>query len=232
MLGPLDIPVPPANLRGRVGDPSRRKYLRIGPRICQNLINHVGRYANVKDFQRVLEWGCGCGRISRAMVKTLPEVEFYGCDIDPDAIAWLQNAFTGSSFIVIDPMPPTLYEDGFFDFVYGISVFTHLDEATQFKWLAELKRITSRSGIITVTVHSGSGSKESGLHKELRTKGFAERSGDRWILFNHFLDSDYYRLTKHSKDYVMREWSKYFDILDYVEGGIGRQDLVIMRHHT
>ena len=231
MLEAPDLPIPPANLRGRVGDPSRPRFLRVGPGHRDRLLSHVGRYADIKAFKRVLEWGCGCGRISRAMLKIFPEGSFYGCDIDPDAIAWLQKAFTGSSFETIDPYPPTPYKDGFFDFIYGISVFTHLDEPTQFKWLEELKRITSRSGTVVVTVHSGGGSKESYMHNQLRTKGIADRSGDRWLLFNHFLDSSYYRLTMHSKDYVMNEWSRYFDILDYVEKGIGRQDIVIMRHH-
>ena len=226
------MPIPPASLRGRVGDPSRARFLRVGPSHRNRIFSHVGRYADVKDFQRVLEWGCGCGRISRAMLEDIPAGSFYGCDIDPDSITWLQKTFTDSSFETINPYPPTPYEDGFFDFIYGISVFTHLDEATQFKWLEELKRITSKSGIVLVTVHSGGGSKESAMHNRLSTQGFADRSGDRWILFNHFLDSEYYRLTMHSKDYVMREWSRYFDILEYIEKGIGRQDIVIMRHRS
>jgi ubiquinone/menaquinone biosynthesis C-methylase UbiE len=231
MLGPMDLPVPPAQLRGRVGNPSRIAHTQIGPKIRDRLLNHVARYAEPKKFQRVMEWGCGCGRISRAMLKVIPEDRFYGCDIDPDAISWMKNTFVGSSFITIDPMPPTPYEEGYFDFIYGISVFTHLDEEIQFKWLTELRRIINRSGIVAVTVHAGDESMKSKILKQLESRGFVDWRGDRWILFNHFLDNNYYRLTKHSKDYVMREWSQYFDILGYIERGIGRQDLIIMRPH-
>jgi len=44
-------------------------------------------------------------------------------------------------------MPPMSYEDNMFDFVYSISIFTHLPEDMQFAWLQELQRITKPGGI-------------------------------------------------------------------------------------
>jgi hypothetical protein len=141
----------------------------------------------------------------------------------------MRKTFEGSSFTVIKPFPPAPYEDGYFDFVYGISVFTHLDEDAQFKWLAELARITRRDGIVAVTVHSGDDMTDPVLRAGLMEKGFADRDGDKAILFNRFLQQGYYRLTKHSREYVMREWARYFEILEYVQHGVGRQDLIILR---
>jgi hypothetical protein len=40
----------------------------------------------------------------------------------------------------------------------------------------------------------------------------------------------YYRGTYQSKDYTIREWSKYFEILEYIERGTANiQDLILMR---
>lgn len=228
-VGAHDPPIPPARLRIRIGNANRKAYLVTGPRIGTRLIKHVGKYRNIDNFERVLDWGCGCGRIARYMMQSVPESRFYGCDIDPDAISWMQKTYPKSSFTKINPYPPTPYEDSFFDFIYGISIFTHLDETLQFMWLAELKRITRENGIVAVTVHGGDPSSDPMLQKILQSKGFADKVGDRSIFFSHFLKKDYYRLTKHRKEYVMREWTKYFDILEFIEKGIARQDLVIMR---
>jgi trans-aconitate methyltransferase len=221
-------PVPPARLRIRIGSANPDNYLASGPRLYKRLKKHVSKYASIEDFDKVLDWGCGCGRITRYMLDSVPATRLYGCDIDPDAISWMQNAFPGSSFTHINPYPPTPYADGFFDFIYGISVFTHLNEDLQFKWLAELRRVTRIDGILAMSVH-GDTSTDPRLQETLDAKGFADREGDRSIFFKHFLAAGYYRLTKHNKEYVMCEWTKYFDILEIIDKGIGRQDLVIMR---
>jgi trans-aconitate methyltransferase len=222
-------PIPPVKLRIRIGNASRKNYLAIGKRVSIKLIKHVGKYAIIENFEHVLDWGCGSGRVARYVRQNVSSARFYGCDIDPDAIAWVQNAFPDLSFTNINPNPPTTYKNSFFDFIYGISVFTHLNEHNQFLWLDELRRITRINGIVAVTVHGGNPTDNPKILESLQSKGFSDIEGDRSIFFSHFLQDDYYRLTKHSKEYVMREWTKYFDILEFFENGIGRQDLVIMK---
>ena len=55
---------------------------------------------------------------------------------------------------MIDSQPPTKFEDGAFDAILAISVFTHLDQDLQNAWLAELKRIARPGGIVLASVHS------------------------------------------------------------------------------
>ena len=41
---------------------------------------------------------------------------------------------------------------------------------------------------------------------------------------------DFYQTAFHTKEYVYDQWSKYFEIVDYVERGIGSyQDAVVLR---
>lgn len=49
--------------------------------------------------------------------------------------------------------PPLRYADGTFDFIYCLSVFTHLSEAMHHAWLAELLRVLKPGGCILLTLH-------------------------------------------------------------------------------
>ena len=58
----------------------------------------------------------------------------------------------GSPFEVTSPVPPLPFSDGFFELVYGHSVFTHLGKQDQHAWLLELVRVTQPGGYCLVTV--------------------------------------------------------------------------------
>jgi SAM-dependent methyltransferase len=224
-------PLPSLVLRERVhGTPARDvDFLQIGWRIYWDLRRDLDRYGSVEDFGRILDWGCGCGRVSRHFMNAVPGSCFFGCDIDSEAIDWMERAYPSSRFDAIRPLPPTPYQNEFFDLVYGISIFTHLDEATQFRWLDELRRIITKDGVVAVSIHD-----ESMCPTELlplvKAKGFFDEQSGQSADFAPFSDKDYYRTTYHSKAYVMDRWSNGFEILEYVEGGIAsHQSLVLMR---
>ena len=43
-------------------------------------------------------------------------------------------------------MPPLPFDNEFFDFIFSISVLTHIPEDMQFAWLAELNRVLKVGG--------------------------------------------------------------------------------------
>ena len=221
--------LPPAGLRIRVGEPRRERYLGNGAKLCSLLLSHLNKYRCIDEFQKILDWGCGCGRVTRHMLCHVSACNLYGCDIDQDAISWMNKNFPEPLFTSILPYPPTGYEENYFDLIYGISVFTHLDEELQFKWLNELRRICNPDGLVAVSVHGGVSRKRPELARKLEENGVADMKGNKKFLFKHLENQDYYRETKHSREYILREWSRYFYIIDFVENGLGRQDLVIMR---
>ena len=65
-------------------------FLESGYSICDDLdavLKVAGR--DLSSFSRLLDYGCGSGRTTRALKTRYPAAEVHGTDIDPEAIAWL-----------------------------------------------------------------------------------------------------------------------------------------------
>jgi 2-polyprenyl-3-methyl-5-hydroxy-6-metoxy-1,4-benzoquinol methylase len=143
---------------GRVGETG---YLFTGASCYDNLKEvAVAAGSPLDTSKRNLDWGCGCGRISRYFVQeSYPE--FFGADIDPVNISWMQEHF-GDKFVLVSSEPPTSFQECYFDAVFGHSVFTHLKEDAQFSWLKELHRICRVGARIYVTVSAANGLRLTG----------------------------------------------------------------------
>lgn len=104
---------------------------------------------------KVLDWGCGPGRLIRHMPKLLGSRNplIYGCDYNHKTIDWCRSTLKTIHFEKNQLTPPLPFETQLFDVVYGLSVFTHLSEAMHFEWIQELKRILKPGGILILTTH-------------------------------------------------------------------------------
>jgi ubiquinone/menaquinone biosynthesis C-methylase UbiE len=127
-------------------------------------------------------------------------------------------------------MPPLTFGDEHFDFVYSISVFTHLPEEMQFAWLEELRRVTRRGGYLILTTHGqelvGAFSKE--VKKRFRAAGFYYLVGAGTEGLPEFYQTSY-----HTEDYIYRQWGRFFDIIKILKKGIANhQDLVVCRRRN
>jgi SAM-dependent methyltransferase len=221
------LPLPPARLRRRVGiDGSRGHFLAIGRGAARDIAAAVGAAGLAPGaLARWLDFGCGCGRVARHL-SALDGVRISGVDIDEEAIAWCSAHLGRGSFSTIAPTPPTPFADASFDLVYSVSVFTHLDEAAQFAWLAELCRILRPGGLLVVSTHApdlvyNRPDLTAAQHIDLRDRGFtfATTRGP----FND--DSAF-----HSRAYLEREWTKYFTLVSHEPQGLnGYQDLSVWR---
>lgn len=224
------LPVPPLELQVHVGQfGTIESILYDGWRIYQDLKRGVEQYRPLTDMQRILDWGCGVGRVTRFMMDDVPASRIFGCDIDEETVAWMKANIPGPTVITIPTMPPTPYADGFFDLIFGISIFTHFDEPTQYAWLAELARITAPDGLVAVTV-LGKPNAHDVAQLVLEQTGFYDERSEQSEVFAPYGGNEYYRHTFHSQAYIERNWSKYFDVLEYREFGMNsHQHLVIMR---
>jgi 2-polyprenyl-3-methyl-5-hydroxy-6-metoxy-1,4-benzoquinol methylase len=102
---------------------------------------------------RILDWGCGPGRIARHFPKLLPNAEIYGTDYNEKYIEWCIEHLKEINFSVNKIDPPINYNDNYFDVVIGLSIFTHLSEKGHIDWINELHRIVKPEGFIFISTH-------------------------------------------------------------------------------
>jgi SAM-dependent methyltransferase len=236
---PVDLP--PPKLREMVaGTDDATWFLESGRRSIDDLqraLASVGR--SLDSFTDVLDFGCGCGRMSRWLVEH-PGLAVTGIDIDAPMIEWCAAHLGGGRFETNDGLPPTKYPDDTFDLVVNHSVFTHLDDVYQDRWLAELSRITRPDGILVL---SFSGDHAFEQHEAditaidpavaARERADLEANG---ILFvsdpvHHDLGfPGFYFATFHKPRYVLEHWQQWLELLAYIpRNNLDFQDAVVMR---
>jgi SAM-dependent methyltransferase len=228
----LESPLPDHGRINRVISGDAMSYRLGGSTLAKRLDAYLAqRFGRpLASFASVLDWGSGAGRVTRHLIR-LCTGQVTGIDIDADNVAWCAGALPGARFLQGPLLPPLPCADGSFDLVITISVFTHLDAATQFLWLAELRRIVRRGGIVLASIHGmaqmalyGAGGQQV---CDTCEQGFVVL-GQNSQLDGFIPDATYYKNVAHSPDYVLREWREYFDVTEIVEGIAAHQDLVVM----
>ena len=185
---------------------------------------------DIANTTSVLDWGCGCGRLTRHLNK-YTEATIYGVDIDPYNLRWCSENVPGATFTIIEPWKPLPFEDASFDFIIGHSVFTHLTEEAQLFWLDELCRVLKPGGAALVTVMSYLALLNDRL-SEHDINNFLQAG---YLDVGHQPDGvdevapGYYRKVYHRPEYIHQNWSFRFDILDILDGYADHQALVICK---
>ncbi len=223
------VPLPPDHLQQRqVGSVWGEAFFTAGRTMFDQLVAAFAEAGQPLDRSaRVLDFGCGCGRVLW-MFRQLPHAgEIWGCDVDPEAIEWnLKNLGDVGRFRCNSAMPPAPFSDGFFDAIYSVSVFTHLPERVQFAWLAELRRLLRPGGVAVVSVHGERyWSADTEVRTEVEARGFAYRTG----VPTEGLPG-YYMVAFHSEAYVRREWAQLFEVVDVKRQYLyGAHDAILLR---
>jgi SAM-dependent methyltransferase len=201
----------------------------------------VGIPRSFADFDRLLDFGCGCGRLLRHLGSIADQLEIHGTDIDAEMIDWLRSHMPFGRFEIAPHEPPLPYADHHFDVVIGHSVFSHLDERRQDLWLAELQRITRPDAVLLLTVEGPStwartcradvsaGEDVGRWHAELESRGILFIENDAWVGSTH---PDYYHSTIHAPWYVFDHWTRFFDVEAYLADGSWSQDLLVLRRRA
>ncbi len=219
---------PPEHLKERVG--GIQNFDAIGVQLASLIVTCVGKYKSMPEAHAILDWGCGCGRVIKEMMKFTPPNRLFGCDIDSEAISWSQKNINGPAFSCVNSYPPTPYRSGTFDVVYGMSVMTHLDEKTQLLWLEELARITRSEAILALSI-VGEGLRRTNmppfLAAEFQRRGFAAFVPNYSGMLAPFSDEHYYKEAYHSLEYIARTWGRFFHVLECFE--TKHQDMVILK---
>ena len=201
-----------------------------GFRCFGDFLEPMCRYHNLHSACHLLDWGCGCGRVTAHFLSVHDGLKVFGCDIDTEAIAWCNEYLPTGSFTAISPWPPTPYKDAAFDLIVSYSVFTHLTREAQNAWLGEVRRVLAPGGLFLASTHgelAASLASSETLTTVLRDGIFDERLDSK---LDGIAPEGYYRSVYQTREYTISEWSKYFEILEYLKPGIGIcHDLVLMR---
>lgn len=102
----------------------------------------------------VLDWGCGPARILRHLPELLPGSSFCGADVNARAIHWCNRHLPGIRFTHVHPFRQLPFEADSFDWVYGISVITHLPTDEVKAVVKELWRLLKPGGWLLLTSQS------------------------------------------------------------------------------
>jgi SAM-dependent methyltransferase len=227
------IAEPPEALRVRVANtPQLVNYHVTGLQMFSQFAAAIGRHADAAAIGTMLDWGCGCGRITSYLVRYSGFDQIHACDIDAESIAFCREHLPGATFRTIIPYPPTSYADGMFDLVTGYSVMTHLTRENQSAWLQELRRIMRPGALCLLTLHGEGAGEFLGpkFLRRLQEEGIDDGTLDPAL--DSIAPAGYYRATYQSREYTLREFSKFFEVLEYLDRGMFFQDLIVLRRKS
>jgi SAM-dependent methyltransferase len=225
--GPPDgMPIPPLKLRAAAWSQNANIYIFLqGERQAQYFLEALASLgANLNDFRAILDFGCGAGRVIRQFYplqkKLIPNAKICGADINPNSIDWCRRKLVFAEFKLSDALPPLLYKDEQFDFIYALSVFTHLTLPQQQLWIVELSRILKPGGYLVVTTHG-----KSFFHTLNRDDQEKFEAGELIVVGEDFagVPSAYGRCNAyHPPGYMERKIAKCFELIRFVPVGAVR----------
>lgn len=129
-------------------------------------------FCNLKPNEKILDIGCGCGRIAIPLTRYLNhEGSYYGFDISKKCVDWdiknISAKYPNFKFERSDIHNKNYnpkgklkaseykfpYGDNFFDLVFLSSIFTHLLPADMENYLSEIARVLKHGGRCFITYY-------------------------------------------------------------------------------
>ena len=149
------VPPPGWIMYDAFGDVDYCAYHNSGKGAARAIANTALPHLGSKRQARILEWGCGPARIVQHIPRDFEALTptVYATDYNRRTIRWCKDAIPNINFDVNELNPPLPFETAAFDFVYCVSVFTHLSENSHYEWLKELRRVLAPGGVAMITMH-------------------------------------------------------------------------------
>jgi SAM-dependent methyltransferase len=101
---------------------------------------------------RVLDFGCGWGRLTRFLARDVEPGRLYGCDPVQEILDVCRNISVPAILGRTDFLPERLPFDEQFDLAFSFSVFTHLSEPAHQSCLRALYETLRPGGVLMLTV--------------------------------------------------------------------------------
>jgi SAM-dependent methyltransferase len=221
------LPIPPARLVYLVANSREISWFLKSGTLGRESILYALRKNGIhpEEFEAILDFGCGCGRIMRHW-QSLQGPQLYGTDYNPDLISWCHKNLNGlAEFKTNNLVPPLDFANEQFDFIYAISIFTHLTEDLQQAWMNELARVLRPGGLLLITVHGVSRLRQLESEDQRRF-----RSGEMVIKEKTAVGSNVCG-AYHPEQYVRNRLAVGFEIVDFIPVGArdADQDVFLLR---
>ena len=184
----------------------------------------------ISEFDSVLEWGCGGGRVTRYLSRMHERLT--AIDTDENRLALCAARLPSVRCLAIDRLEGLPFEAAAFDLVIAPFVAHALDEASQRIWLEELRRITRAGGVVLASIW---GRTLAQLHQDWGPRHLAAHrlglyaQGADPALDATLTHTGHYNGVRHSHDYVLATWDRYFEVIEIVPGMVHAHDLVVLR---
>ena len=202
---------------------------------------------------RLLDVGSGWGRVIRFFLKDIHPNNLYGVDTMQSSVDLCKKLFNSAlNFQIINTMPPTKFNDLWFDLIEGYSVVSHLSRHAGLMWLDEYYRILKPGGILALTVWKSTHfnfitewqrtmelsegyqkmiaqiyTKECIVERKIfDTFGFDYKSYGGGIEGNEEIT---YGEAIMSSAYIKKYWCRYFDFVSYTDTPELAQALVVLQ---
>jgi SAM-dependent methyltransferase len=201
---------------------------------------------SIDPVDSILDFGCGSARVLPHIAALAPEADCAGCDVDRSAIAWAERHRPELRWALSGFEPPLPFGAESFALVYSISVFSHIGEEAQDRWLEEIARVLQPGGVALLSVH-GSYAFDQFRSGRVRSSwsraGAFERGplGPSEFVFEPYRRSIWnrselpgvggeYGLAFHGEGYLRDHWSGVFEISAVLERALTAwQDIVVCR---
>ena len=234
------FPVPPQELWAGTWA-SSAEYLASGKDHSNAMMNILGASGfRFGEKHRILDFGCGAGRIIRCFKPLKEGREIWGVDISTKHILWChQNLCPPFKFITTTTFPHLPFEDNYFDIIYAGSVFTHISELAG-AWLLELRRILRPEGRCYITVrdnHSIEMILSSPPGHRLHDTPIRQQLID-FDKEKHFLESGFSMIVLsrdpgnaevfYDIDFLRQTWGNFFEILSINHEAFGSQTAITL----
>jgi SAM-dependent methyltransferase len=226
--------VPPQNLWVGYAD-TDEDFLADGRKDMDSVVALLARNGVAQPIV-VLDLGCAAARMTRHFPRS-QESEIWGADISAPHIDWCQRHLPDLNFVTVSTAPHLPFADGYFDFVFCASVFTHITDLAD-AWLLEIRRVLKPGGHVYLTIQDKVSAEEmrtiyaDGLvPSTVAQLRLLERdkqvSGDDCVMF--YFDSDPSSRVFYDRDFITQKWAKWMDVVAYEQRFHNFQSAMLLR---
>lgn len=155
-LDDVELPIPGPKDRMGYSPTDAADYLNWGALDHDIILSHINKVYDNLEGRTILDFGCSSGRVLRHFAAEHRKFKWrlYGVDVQAHPIEWMRYHFPPHFQVAAcSTMPHLPFADASFDFIYGISVFTHIKYLWDM-WLLELKRVLKPGGLLLQTIHA------------------------------------------------------------------------------